>query len=253
VQVLGVTFSDVHAATSKTTPVDADEIPLIDSAASWGLKKLTWANLKATIGAAYALLAHGHSGTTDGSKLAQANTHESPDTDAAPTSLHHTLGTGANNACAGNDSRLSDARIPTTHGSDKHSVAYEASGAVSTHAGLTTGAHSAGAVADDVYVDKSADVSAGAITLAYAVTARSQFVDLGIATTITVTAVNSLVNGGAMLLTKWKTTGAGITFTWPSGRLTTGTAPGAAGTHEVQIERDTAGVLRVYYIPTPTA
>lgn len=38
-----------HAATSKTTPVDADELPIADSAASFGLKKLTWANLKATI------------------------------------------------------------------------------------------------------------------------------------------------------------------------------------------------------------
>lgn len=38
-----------HAATSKTSPVDADELSLIDSAASYGLKKLTWANLKATI------------------------------------------------------------------------------------------------------------------------------------------------------------------------------------------------------------
>jgi len=38
-----------HAASSKTTPVDADEFPLIDSAASFGLKKLTWANLKATL------------------------------------------------------------------------------------------------------------------------------------------------------------------------------------------------------------
>ncbi len=37
-----------HAATSKTTPVDADELPLVDSAASNVLKKLTWANLKAT-------------------------------------------------------------------------------------------------------------------------------------------------------------------------------------------------------------
>lgn len=40
---------DTHAATSKVTPVDADEIPLVDSAASFGLKKLTWANLKATL------------------------------------------------------------------------------------------------------------------------------------------------------------------------------------------------------------
>lgn len=37
-----------HAATAKTTPVDADEFPLIDSAASYALKRLTWANLKAT-------------------------------------------------------------------------------------------------------------------------------------------------------------------------------------------------------------
>ena len=39
----------IHAATSKTTPVDADELPLSDSAASWGLKKLTWANIKAAL------------------------------------------------------------------------------------------------------------------------------------------------------------------------------------------------------------
>lgn len=41
----------IHAATSKTTPLDADELALADSAASWGLKKLTWANLKATLAA----------------------------------------------------------------------------------------------------------------------------------------------------------------------------------------------------------
>lgn len=44
-----VVASDTHAATSKTTPVDADELPLVDSAASWVLKKLTWANLVAKI------------------------------------------------------------------------------------------------------------------------------------------------------------------------------------------------------------
>lgn len=40
--------NQIHAATSKATPVDADELPLIDSAASNALKKLTWSNLKAT-------------------------------------------------------------------------------------------------------------------------------------------------------------------------------------------------------------
>lgn len=43
------TATNIHAATSKTTPVDADELGLSDSAASWGLKKLTFANLKAWI------------------------------------------------------------------------------------------------------------------------------------------------------------------------------------------------------------
>lgn len=39
----------IHAATGKGTPVDADELPIADSASSFGLKKLTWANLKATL------------------------------------------------------------------------------------------------------------------------------------------------------------------------------------------------------------
>lgn len=43
-------------------------------------------------------VAHDHSGN----KLAQANTHQSADTDAAANSLHHTIGTGANQAAAGN-------------------------------------------------------------------------------------------------------------------------------------------------------
>lgn len=53
-----------HAATSKATPVDADELPLADSAASFGLKKLTWANLKATaktyFDTLYAAITHTH-------------------------------------------------------------------------------------------------------------------------------------------------------------------------------------------------
>jgi hypothetical protein len=40
----------IHAATAKTTPVDADEFGGVDSAASNVLKKFTWANIKAAIG-----------------------------------------------------------------------------------------------------------------------------------------------------------------------------------------------------------
>ncbi len=41
--------SATHGATSKTTPVDADELPIVDSAAGNGGKKLTWANLKTAL------------------------------------------------------------------------------------------------------------------------------------------------------------------------------------------------------------
>lgn len=49
VSSVGSTAAETHAAASKATPVDVDEIPLADSAASWILKKLTWANLKAAV------------------------------------------------------------------------------------------------------------------------------------------------------------------------------------------------------------
>jgi hypothetical protein len=41
--------SHVPSATAKTTPVDADLIPINDSAASNIIKKVTWANFKATL------------------------------------------------------------------------------------------------------------------------------------------------------------------------------------------------------------
>lgn len=47
------TAAQTNGATSKATPADADEIPLADSAASYALKKLTWANLKADLDLRY--------------------------------------------------------------------------------------------------------------------------------------------------------------------------------------------------------
>lgn len=41
--------SSINGATAKVTPVDADTMPLIDSAASNVLKKVTWANIKAAL------------------------------------------------------------------------------------------------------------------------------------------------------------------------------------------------------------
>lgn len=45
---------------------------------------------------------HTHAAAASGGSLNQANTHGSPDTDAATTSLHHTIGAGATQAAAGN-------------------------------------------------------------------------------------------------------------------------------------------------------
>lgn len=56
--------SEIHAATEKTTPVDADELGLVDSAASWVLKKLSWANVKATLAGVFLLLAGKSGGQT---------------------------------------------------------------------------------------------------------------------------------------------------------------------------------------------
>lgn len=56
--------SSIHGATAKTTPVDTDTVPLIDSAASNVLKKVSWSNIKATLktyfDTLYAAISHTH-------------------------------------------------------------------------------------------------------------------------------------------------------------------------------------------------
>lgn len=47
--VLGDLANLIHGAVAKTTPVDADEFIISDSAASWGSKKLSWSSVKETI------------------------------------------------------------------------------------------------------------------------------------------------------------------------------------------------------------
>lgn len=46
----------INSATSKTTPADDDELPIVDSASSNVLKKLTWANLKTALNSVYVAL-----------------------------------------------------------------------------------------------------------------------------------------------------------------------------------------------------
>lgn len=55
---MGSDAAAVHSATTKVTPVDADETLLMDSAASYGLKKVTWANMKAALAGAITTSGH---------------------------------------------------------------------------------------------------------------------------------------------------------------------------------------------------
>jgi hypothetical protein len=43
----------LHQNAEKTTPVDADEIPLADSTLGWSYRRLSWANLKLAVGVYY--------------------------------------------------------------------------------------------------------------------------------------------------------------------------------------------------------
>jgi hypothetical protein len=62
-----------HAATSKATPVDADELPLVDSAASFVLKKLTLANLWGYISAKLLSAANAFTAVQYASPVAQTD------------------------------------------------------------------------------------------------------------------------------------------------------------------------------------
>lgn len=99
--------SSIHGATAKTTPVDADTMPLIDSAASNVLKKVTWANIKATLktyfDTLYATAAHTHTFASLTSKPTTLSGYGI--TDALASSLK-----GANNGLAELDS---GGKVPT--------------------------------------------------------------------------------------------------------------------------------------------
>lgn len=91
----------IDGATAKTTPVDADTVPLIDSAASNVLKKLSWTNIKATLKTYFdTLYATASQGTDDrtASGLRSATTVVSVSAATAPTSGQVLTATGGSAA-----------------------------------------------------------------------------------------------------------------------------------------------------------
>lgn len=73
------TFSGL---TSKTTPIDADSLPIVDSAASNVLKQVTWANVKATLLTYFNALFSGKDGWTP---VSDSWTYASSTTITVPT------------------------------------------------------------------------------------------------------------------------------------------------------------------------
>ena len=59
-----IIWKPIHSSPEKTNPVDADELPLSDSAGSWLDKRITWANIKAALSAVFAVLSGKSGGQT---------------------------------------------------------------------------------------------------------------------------------------------------------------------------------------------
>lgn len=204
------------AATAKDTPIDADSAVIVDSAASNGMKRVTWARVKAVLktyfDSVYSVLALGETSAT------------AYPGDRGKAAYDHSQGTGSPHTAAG--------------------VGAEASGAVSSHAGKTDGtAHGDSGVADPAV--STLTVVGGAVSVAATVAARRFFADNGSATTLTVSAVTGLVNGGEPVTLAVKTTGAGLTVTWPGTPVVWGDAPTAAGEYVFLLWANSSGVLNV--------
>ncbi len=115
--VQAVTISDAQTLTNKTISGSSNTLSAIPQNAIVGVsgtlvdttstqtltnKTLTIPTLSSPTISSFTNANHTHGSGNGGGVLTQANTHQSPDTDTATTSLHHTIGTGAFQAAAGN-------------------------------------------------------------------------------------------------------------------------------------------------------
>jgi len=99
----------IYAATAKTTPIDADLLTILDSAASYVAKKLTWANLKATLKTYFDTL-YVLKSLFDANTILAANTDNTP---AAVTVAEQRL---VGRITAGNITALTAAQVLTLLG-----------------------------------------------------------------------------------------------------------------------------------------
>jgi hypothetical protein len=213
------TLDHVHTQTPGAAPADTDT--LLGRLAAGTYARWTWLTLRTALASLFAPLAHSSRHNAGGADALAIDA-------AAGTGSLRTLGTAATAACAGNDSRLSDARTPTAH----------------TQADST--------VNDPLGVDISGDVSAGAVTITWGAARRSQYADLGAASALTITAAADFPSTNSRVRLSLNTTNAGLTLTLPGSTRVSGTVPAVAGWHCLSIRRDWAGTLIVVYLPRGT-
>ena len=99
VVMLAKSFREYFKDRTSAFLTDGGKIDLSKGTAGFtGLLPITQGGTGTDVG----FLDHSHDGTRkQGQKLLQANTHETPDTDVADNSLHHTIGTGAHQVAPG--------------------------------------------------------------------------------------------------------------------------------------------------------
>ena len=192
----------LHADTEKTAPVNADEVPILDSADSFKFAKVTWANVKATLATyfdtLYSAIGHTHSGVyepVDATILKQADVDDTPvnGVTTAPVSSNwaydHAALTEAHGISSFGASLVDDAdagtarttlglgTAATTASTDyagaahNHFGVYEPAGSVSTHAATTSLVHGISAYGASLVDDTDAAAARATLVLGTAAVA----------------------------------------------------------------------------------
>lgn len=282
----GDVAADTHAAASKTTPVDADEIPLVDSAAAWALKKLTWANIKEAILGLFQRGSHNTSvglealdslsggtyNTAIGQEALDAMSSGSQNTAVGAQAMRDTT-TGANNVAVGraalmgatgsDNVALGESAIWNTDGSNNVAIGSQA-GAYSneTFTEVTTQANSvyvghktrANAADDNAIVIGHNAYSLGANTTAIGKAATTKariFGDLGIGTSDPSAALHAVKTSAAQSRLGYDSSNYADMTVSSDGKLTIDTSGNEINTPDA-IEITTAGEGIVLKSPNGT-
>lgn len=108
----------IGALSAKSPPVDADKVPILDSANGGNFIYSTWAVFKSTLktyfDGLYSAGSHAHGNITTAGAIG-STTNLPVITTTSGVLTAGSFGTSSTTFCVGNDARLSDARTPSSH------------------------------------------------------------------------------------------------------------------------------------------